>query len=243
MMGTRMMQITRIFTDFNYQNNMKRAFLFALVCFLFLEKTTAQTNLFEKEIIAFEAKDSVNKPILGQIMLYGSSTIRFWTSYETDFATPNLKVINRGFGGSQTSDANLFFERVVVPHHPKYIFFYEGDNDINAGKSVDSVFMAYEIFVQKVKTQLPKTKVILFSIKPSPSRMQHFAKQRELNKRLWKWTKKTKGLYYIDTFSRMLDKEGKPDPQLFKPDMLHMKPEGYAIWAKEVQKLLKRLEK
>ena len=53
---------------------MKQAFLFALVCFLFLEKATAQTNPFEREIAAFEAKDSANKPIAGQIVLYGNVT-------------------------------------------------------------------------------------------------------------------------------------------------------------------------
>jgi lysophospholipase L1-like esterase len=222
---------------------MKKIYFIALVCFVILTKTTAQTNPFEKEIAAFEALDAKNPPVAGQILLYGSSTIRMWLNYDVDFACKNLKVVNRGFGGSQTSDANLFFDRVVVPQQPKYIFFYEGDNDINAGKSVDSVFMAYQTFVQKVKTQSPKTKVILFSIKPSPSRIQHFDKQRELNKKLWKWVKRTKNVYFIDVFSRMLDKDGKPDAQFFRPDMLHMKPEGYVIWTKEVQKLLKRLEK
>jgi lysophospholipase L1-like esterase len=63
-----------------------------------------------------------------------------------------------------------------------------------------------------------------------------------LNKRLEKWIKWTKNVYFIDIFPEMLDKEGKPNAQLFKADMLHMKPEGYVIWTKEVQKMLKRLE-
>lgn len=221
---------------------MKKVYFIVLISFLVLGKTVAQTNPFEKEIVAFEAKDAEHKPVAGQILLYGSSTIRMWTSCETDFACKNLKVVNRGFGGSQTKDANLFFERVVVPHQPKYIFFYEGDNDINAGKSVDSVFTEYKIFVQKVKTKLPDTKVVVFSIKPSPSRIKHFDRQKELNKRLERWTKWTKNVYFIDIFPDMLDKEGKPNAQLFKADMLHMKPEGYVIWTKEVQKMLKRLE-
>ena len=223
---------------------MKKIYFIAYVCLAILTGINAQTNSrLEKEIVAFEAKDAANKPIPGQILLYGSSTIRIWASCETDFACKNLKVINRGFGGSHTSDANLYFERVVVPHQPKYIFLYEGDNDIGAGKSVDSVFMAYQTFVKKVKTQLPKTKVILFSIKPSPSRIQHFEKQQALNKRLRKWAKWTKGLYYLDVFSIMLDKNGKPDAALFKSDMLHMEPQAYALWTIEVQKMLKRLEK
>ena len=222
---------------------MKQTYILTFISFLIFGKTIAQTKPFEKEIIAFEAKDSVNKPVTGQILLYGSSTIRFWASCDTDFACKNLKVVNRGFGGSQTHEANMYFDRVVVPQKPKYIFFYEGDNDINAGKSVDSVFLEYKTFVQKVKTQLPKTRVILFAVKPSPSRIQYFDKQKELNNRLWQWVKSEKGIYFIDVFRRMLDKDGKPDPSLFRPDMLHMKPEGYAIWTKEVQKLLKRLEK
>ncbi len=222
---------------------MKQTYIFALFCFLILGKTTAQTNPFESEIKAFEAKDSINKPIPWQILLYGSSTLRLWNSYEADFANKNLKVVNRGFGGSQTSDANLFFDRVVVPHQPKYIFFYEGDNDINAGKSVDSTFMAYQTFVKKVKKQLPKTRIVFFAIKPSPSRITHFDKQKEFNKRLWQWVQTEKGLYFIDTFTRMFDKEGKPDAKLFKSDMLHMNVDGYAIWTKEVQKFLNKREK
>ncbi len=222
---------------------MKQNYFLLLVFILILGKTTAQTNPFEPEIKAFEAKDSINKPVLGQIMLYGSSTIRFWTSSDIDFTNKNLKVVNRGFGGSKTSDANLFFDRVVVPHKPKYIFFYEGDNDINAGMSVDSTFMAYQTFVKKVKTQLPNTRIVFFAIKPSPSRIQHFDKQKDFNKRLWQWVQQEKGLYFIDTFTRMFDKEGKPDPKLFKADMLHMNADGYAIWTIQVQKFLKRWEK
>ena len=222
---------------------MKKIYLFALVCFLFILKTTAQTNPFEKEIIAFEAKDSTDKPVVGQILLYGSSTIRLWDSYAVDFANKSLKVVNRGFGGSQTSDANLFFERVVVPHKPKVIFFYEGDNDINAGKSVETVLEDYKTFAQKVKSLSPKTRIVFFAIKPCPSRIQHFEKQKDFNKRIWQWVQKEKGLYFIDTFTRMLGNDGKPDAKLFKKDMLHMNADGYAIWTKEVQKLLKRWEK
>ena len=222
---------------------MKFTYVLVLVGFLGVFKIAAQTNPFEKEIKAFEAKDSANAPMAGQILLYGSSTLRLWSSYEADFANKNLKVVNRGFGGSQTSDANLFFDRVVVPHKPKYIFFYEGDNDINSGKSVDSTFMAYQTFVKKVKTQLPNTRIVFFAIKPSPSRIQHFDKQKAFNKRLWQWVQQEKGLYFIDTFTRMYDKEGKPDPKLFKADMLHMNADGYAIWTIQVQKFLKRWEK
>ena len=38
----------------------------------------------------------------------------------------------------------------------------------------------------------------------------------------------------------MLDATGKPRPELFREDMLHMKPEGYALWRKAVAPVLER---
>ncbi len=222
---------------------MKKTYFLALIVFLILGKNTAQTNAFEKEIVAFEAKDSANAPVKGQIMLYGSSTIRFWTSCEKDFANNKFKVVNRGFGGSQTSDANLFFDRVIVPHKPKFLFFYEGDNDINAGKSVEMVVADYQILLGKLKKQLPKTKFVIFAVKPSPSRIQHIEKQKALNQAFMNMAKKNRRVYYLDTFTIMLDKDGKPDARFFIKDMLHMKPEGYAVWTVEVQKFLKKMVK
>gem|GEM_PF-3446216 len=56
-----------------------------------------------------------------------------------------------------------------------------------------------------------------------------------------KLANREKRLKYLETFKIMLDKEGKPDPQLFKKDMLHMNAEGCTLWTKKVKKLLKRL--
>jgi lysophospholipase L1-like esterase len=208
--------------------------------FFWLLKLVAQAPPFEKEIQKFDSLDQALPPVSGQILLYGSSTLRLWETCTTDFAHKNLRVVNRGFGGSQCSDANLYFEKVVVPHQPAWLFFYEGDNDINAGKSVDSVFMAMQTFVQKVRSQLPKTRLVLLAIKPSPSRQDQFEKQRNLNRRLWRYVQTQRNVFFIDTFSRMLGQDGKPDPSLFKTDMLHMNTEGYKIWTKQIQKLLKR---
>lgn len=198
---------------------------------------------FAEEIRKFAQADAAVSPVAGQIVLYGSSTFRFWKTAETDCAFGNLKVVNRGFGGSQTVDALRYFERVIVPHRPRYLFFYEGDNDINAGKSVDSVFQDIRLFVKKVRGQLPETRLVIFSIKPSPSRLALLDKQRVLNKRLKRLAKRTKNIYFLDTATPMLDASDKPNPALFIQDMLHMKPEGYVLWTQKVQEFLKKYEK
>jgi GDSL-like Lipase/Acylhydrolase family len=145
-------------------------FLPIIFFILNLSNTTLAQEPFAEEIRKFAQADEAIPPVVGQIVLYGSSTFRFWKTAEMDCALGNLKIVNRGFGGSQTVDALRYFERVIVPHRPKYLFFYEGDNDINAGKSVDSVYQDIASFVKKVRQQLPETRLVLFSIKPSPSR-------------------------------------------------------------------------
>ena len=44
---------------------------------------------------------------------------------------------------------------------------------------------------------------------------------------------------FADVWPLMLDGEGKPNEALFVEDKLHMNQEGYAIWAKVLDKYLK----
>ncbi len=207
----------------------------------------AQTA-FLPEIQKFDSTNSkiLSKGLLterGQILAYGSSTIRFWASADKDLAFDNLKVINRGFGGSKADEAIFYFDRVVVPHRPSWLFFYEGDNDLWAGRSVDTVFQDYQIFINMVKKQLPTTRLVVFSIKHSPSRMTMFEKQQQLNERLKNYCKPLKNVYFLDTATPMLNNESKPDPKYFIKDMLHMNTEGYALWASVLQNFYKKFKK
>ena len=202
---------------------------------LTLLNTVISQEPFAAEIAKFEAEDAAIAPVSGQIMLYGSSTFRLWQTAATDCAFKEYKVVNRGFGGSQTVDAIRYFERIVVPHRPKYLFFYEGDNDLNAGKSVDSVYQDIALFVKNLRKTLPNTRFIFCTVKPSLSRIALFDKQKDLNKRVWQLAKQTKNMYYLDMVTPMLDATGQPNPTLFIQDKLHMNADGYALWTKKVQ--------
>ena len=39
---------------------------------------------------------------------------------------------------------------------------------------------------------------------------------------------------FVDVYSKMLDASGNPRAELFREDMLHMKPEGYEIWKEQL---------
>jgi lysophospholipase L1-like esterase len=219
---------------------MKRYFVYIL---LFATQFLLAQEPFDKEIRKFEETDSSNAQILrGQIMVYGSSTVRFWKTSSSDFAHAKLKVLNRGFGGSQMPDALRYFERIVLPHAPAWLFLYEGDNDLATGRTVDSVFTDYKSFIEKVKTALPKTRLVIFSAKHSPSRMAYFDQQKQLNDLLKSYIKPLPRVYFIDTATPMLNDQGEPDPKYFLKDMLHMNPSGYALWTKEIQRFYKRFK-
>lgn len=211
-----------------------------LLFILFLLLTNlaiAQQNAFEAEIAAFEKQDSQKKPEIGQILLFGSSSFRLWDNWKEDLA--GYPVINRGFGGSQMSDALYFFDRMVTPYQPTKILLYEGDNDINAGKTPKEVFDGFVEFAKKVKTKLPKAKLYFVAIKPSPSRLKILDKQKEANQLIANYCNKNKSfLGFIDIATPML-KKGVPQMIHFKADSLHLNQKGYDIWKGKIRKVLK----
>lgn len=194
---------------------------------------------FRQEIGAFLRADSLNKPVPGQIVLYGSSSLRLWKTAAQDLSVGGLAVINRGFGGSQCSDANRWFEQVVVPHRPRWLIFYEGDNDLASGKSVDSVYHDLQIFVEKVRRQLPDTRVLVLATKHSGSRLQLMAAQKDLNRRVKRLCRHTKNVWFVDTANPLLNAQGQPRADLFEKDLLHLNAAGYAIWTRLLRAKIK----
>src|SRR5262245_25461510 len=91
---------------------------------------------FAHDIRDFAAWDRQNVYPHDSILFIGSSSIDKWQTAE---AFPGLPIMNRGFGGSQISDVNHFFDDVVTKYRPKIIVFYSGDNDTQAGKSPQQI--------------------------------------------------------------------------------------------------------
>ncbi|HLP96527.1 MAG TPA: GDSL-type esterase/lipase family protein [Saprospiraceae bacterium] len=211
---------------------MSRNYQGAIFCLLslFLLPVLQAQNRFEAEIRAFEKQDSLNKPAQGQVLLYGSSTMRLWTTFQADL--PGVKVVNRGFGGSEMEDAIYFFERVVVPLKPSLILLYEGDNDLaNSGKSPERVAADFRNFLDLVKKHLPGARVAVYSIRPSLLREHLMPKQRQLNELFRKICRKRKGVYFIDATPRLLDAQGRPNAAYLMEDNLHLNTAGYQVWA------------
>ena len=207
----------------------------ALTPFLRAEQP-ATANKFEKDIAAFEAADKANPPPQGAILFTGASGIKRWATLAQDF--PDLKVINRGFGGSQISDSIHFVDRVSIPYHPKTIVLQAGGNDLNAGKQVAQVVADFKTYVEKVRAKLPDVKIIYLGQSPSPARWAQREQQKDLNRLVREACTAGKNMTFVDLWEVTLGTDGQPRPELFVADKLHSSAEGYQIRTKLLRPVL-----
>jgi lysophospholipase L1-like esterase len=119
------------------------------------------------------------------------------------------------------------------------IVLYAGDNDLAAGKTSEKVFADYRDFVAKVRKQLANVPIAYISIKPSLARWQLTDQIKATNGLIRAYASHNKKLVFIDVFPAMLGTDGKPRPELYVKDGLHMTPEGYAVWRAIVAPFLK----
>ena len=191
---------------------------------------------FTKEIEALE-KQEKDKPVpTNAIIFIGSSSVRLW---KLDKSFPGMDVVNRGFGGSQLADSVANAPRLLVKQQPRIVVLYAGDNDLAAGKSPEQVAADFQEFVKVVQKDLPKTKIIFLSFKPSPSRWKLAEKVVKANALIAETCKKDERLVYVDVFKPMLGSDDKPKQELFRDDNLHMNDQGYELWTTILKPYLK----
>ncbi|MDP4262755.1 MAG: GDSL-type esterase/lipase family protein [Bacteroidota bacterium] len=213
---------------------MKKLYLFVFL-FLFTGYSHAQQPAFWDDIQAFRKEDSAHFPGTNKILFAGSSSFTKWTDVQTYF--PSFPIINRGFGGSTLLDEIRYIKEVVYPYKPKQIVIYCGENDLASSDTVTAkmVYNRFRQFFNLIRNKFPGLPLIYISMKPSPSRQLLLPKMIRGNEMIKKFLATKKNTVFIDVYREMIDDEGKPRPELFLDDNLHMNKSGYAIW----QKLIK----
>ncbi len=217
--------------------------LIGLILFILLNfsasfaQTYDREKIWEADMKRFAEIDRVQTPPENAVLFVGSSSIRLWQTLRADF--PNLKVINRGFGGSQFEDVNHYFSKIVTPYKPKKIILYVGENDIDAKQTADNVLEDFKTFVAFRDKNLPNTPIVFISLKPSILRWQMWAEMSKANELIKAETKKHKRIEFVDLASKMLGADGKPLPDIYVADNLHLNAKGYAIWRENLLPFLK----
>jgi len=218
---------------------MKPFLIFGLAIILLVNsKSIAQdVSRFEDEVKQIGLRDFQKDENRDLVLFTGSSSVRLWKNLESKF--PKIQIRNTGFGGSTMEELLHYSETLIFSYEPDKIFIYEGDNDIVSGHSTRRIMKATKNLLTKIQFQLPEAKVFLIAAKPSVARWEHRVAYLDLNRSYMKLAKQQGKVEYIDIWNPMLGDDGKPMPDIFVEDNLHMNQKGYSIWAKEMQKYLK----
>jgi len=77
---------------------------------------------------------------------------------------------------------------------------------------------------------LPQARIVVIAVKPSLLRWAVYDNMKKANTLMRAYIDSHKGLEYVEVGPPMLGTDGKPRPELFVPDGLHLTAEGYKLW-------------
>jgi len=194
---------------------------------------------WETAIARFEQQDRKEPPPKNGVLFVGSSSIRLWDLRKS---FPGKSYLNRGFGGSEIADSIHFADRLIMKHEPRIVILYAGDNDLDRGKTPERVHADFKAFAAKIHSELPRTGILFIAIKPSLRRWKLVDSIREANRLIGTTCGTDKRLSFVDIFRPMLGTDGRPRPELFVKDGLHLSEAGYKLWSSKVLASIEQME-
>ena len=183
-----------------------------------------------KDIAAFEAADKANPPPQHALLFTGASTLRMWKNVAEEMKP--YPVINRGFGGSFTTEVLGYMDRITLPYHPRVIVFQCGGNDINSGDPVEAPIARIREYLARVRKENPDCAIVFVATTRAPSRKAKWELLDEYNRQLEQIVKEGKGLWYVDINLALNLPNGEGKPGHYLKDNLHPDVEGYKAIAK-----------
>ena len=192
---------------------------------------------YEQAVCDIENRYEGNYP-QDKIIMYGSSSFRFWETMEEDMAP--LQVLNHGFGGATLDDALNYAERLVVSFRPKAVVIYCGTNDLGgmADGSIKNSRQAFEAsvaLINYISYRLPRVKIFYVASSPQPLRWSVWEEEKKCNSLMKEYCDNYELLYYIDTEDVLLDDEGNYYSDYYLEDGLHFNEKGYEVWGSVIK--------
>jgi lysophospholipase L1-like esterase len=190
---------------------------------------------WEPDIAALEALDGRAADPPDAILFVGSSSIRLWDSIAADMAP--WPVVRRGYGGARYRDLCHFAPRLVAGHDPRAIVVFAANDMATPGESpaVAEVMVDVRATLAGIRSRHPTVPVFFVAVTPTESRWQMWPEISRLNAAIEALAADEPATFFIATAERFLDADaGRPIPELFRADRLHLSQAGYAVWAEVI---------
>lgn len=193
---------------------------------------------WEEAISKLEQRNQTEDAVVDGLVYYGSSSIRRWETVSEDMAP--WPAIERGYGGAKLPDIIHYAPRVIGPHlgksNPKRcqaIVLFVG-NDIS-GKETDAspeeAANRFSKLLHWIRQQDATIPVFWIEVTPTNKRWDVWPRIEEATKLIGKIIDSDANAHLISTAGAFLGLDGRPRPELFVKDQLHLSVDGYKQWA------------
>ena len=191
-----------------------------------------EANRYWDDVNKFVEEDKTAMPKPDEVLFTGSSTARMW---DVKKWFPEKSVLNRGFGGSAFSDVALLAEEILGNHQPAIIVLYSGDNDIAHGKSAEQTASDCITAVQRLHALAPASRIFVVGTKPSGARWNLYPVMQQSNALVAQQLAGKANMTFLDLAHLLLGPDGKPLPECYVEDQLHLSDEGYRRWSEALR--------
>ena len=185
------------------------------------------------------AKGNVDLIFIGDSITHGweGKGKAIWEKYYI-----KRNAVNLGIGGDRTQHVLWRLDNGNIKNiNPKVAVVMIGTNNSGNGRnSAEEMIDGVTAVIEKLRTKLPKTEILLLDI---------FPRGQRINAQRGKILQVNQVLSRLDsrphvTFLRIGQNFVSPNGSIAKdimPDFLHLTPNGYEIWAKSIEPTLARL--
>ncbi len=151
--------------------------------------------------------------------------------------------VNLGIGGDRTEQILWRLDHGILERlqrkDVKAIVLMIGTNDSNGDEcSAGDIASGVGAIVDRLRAGLPKAKILLLGIFPRNASPEDPQRRKLVRaNRMLERLDDGEHVTYLDLSSRFLRSDGTLTPDVM-PDLLHLSPRGYAIWADAIDPLL-----
>ena len=192
----------------------------------------------DNDIKALKERATV-EPAECDVMFFGSSSIRLWSTLKEDMAP--LTVVNRGYGGATLRDLHYNYPTVMAHYRPKAFVFY-CDNDLRTKPEIDipvgELFDLVRMLFDRLDKDYPGVPIYFLAMKHCKHREAIRDRQAVYNALMKEYAATSDQVIFVDTCTPLLTEEGEIDTTLFLDDNIHLNAAGYARWTKLLRPLL-----
>lgn len=183
----------------------------------------------------------------GDVIFIGDSITQGWEGAGKKVwadAFGKYKPVNLGIGGDQTGHVlwRITEGKEIEPLNPKLAIVMIGTNNMGRD-SPQQIADGVKKIIETLQQKKPDMKILLLGIFPRSAKADDEVrvKVNDTNKLISKFADNKK-VFYKDIGGKFLTKDGTLERKIM-PDLLHLSPEGYQIWADAIKDDLEKLTK